>query len=336
MSGDKLKILWSIHLYPPMHNCGAEYVAHHVSKYLISQGHEVRVLLHQSASVNIKNVYVYEGVDVFPPNQNIIERLFKWADVIFTHLDYTPWTIGYARMQKKKVFHFIHNDTPYASVIGAEKPQWIVYNSNAVKERLNYKHEGYVMHPPCDWRHYDINKDPIDNEYITLINLDHNKGGHILKHIAERMPDRKFLAVKGSYSYSEDPNIPGQVVDQPINVTVMNNTPNIMTVYRMTRILLMPSKYESWGRTATEAMCSGIPVISTHTFGLDENLGSAGIYIEDRDDIDSWLKEIKKLDDKKSYHSASKKAKARSRELDPETELKGLVDFVKEAYYRPY
>ena len=30
----------------------------------------------------------------------------------------------------------------------------------------------------------------------------------------------------------------------------------------------MPSDYESWGRTATEAMCSGIPVICSEANGL--------------------------------------------------------------------
>ena len=83
----------------------------------------------------------------------------------------------------------------------------------------------------------------------------------------------------------------------------------------------MPSVYESWGRTATEAMCSGIPVISSGTPGLRENCGEAGIYIEDRNDVEAWVREIKRLDDKKEYKKASDKAKLRSRELDPVNKL---------------
>jgi glycosyltransferase involved in cell wall biosynthesis len=335
MSGNKLKILYSIHLYPPHHNCGAEYVVHNVAKYMISKGHEVRVLLHDAKRKGINSVYCWEGVDVFPVNENIMSVLFGWADIICTHLDKSDWTVGMAGFKKKKVVHFIHNDIPYQSIINAEKPQWIVYNSEAAKKRLNYNHEGYVLHPPCDWRVYDINRNPEENEYITLINLDHNKGGHILREIAKRMPDRKFLGVKGSYSYTFDLGFEGQQIEQPENVTVMDNTPNIMLAYRMTRILIMPSAYESWGRTATEAMCSGIPVICTHTFGLDENVGKAGIFV-DRDDIDGWVKAIKKLDDGKEYAKASRKAKERSRELDPEKELEGLEGFFKEIYYRSY
>jgi glycosyltransferase involved in cell wall biosynthesis len=94
-----------------------------------------------------------------------------------------------------------------------------------------------------------------------------------------------------------------------------------MQYYKQTRILLMPSDYESWGRTATEAMCSGIPVISTMAEGLVENCGKAGIFIKDRNDIKSWVKAITELDDAKKYSEASKKAKERSREHDPRKTL---------------
>jgi glycosyltransferase involved in cell wall biosynthesis len=299
---------------------------HHMNRYLISQGHEVRVLLWMSSHAKIDSVYVYDGVDVFPPDQYITETLFRWADVVVTHLDYTQQTIGLARVWKKPVVHLVHNYTSYGAIKMSDRPQYIVYNSEAAREVLNYDHDGIVVHPPCDWRVYDTNKDTEPNAFVTLINLDGNKGGKILREIAERMPDKKFLGVKGSYS---EPWDEGQHTDQPPNVTIMENTPHIMRAYEQTRVLIMPSKFESWGRTATEAMCSGIPVICNPTAGLKENCGSAGIYI-DRDDIDGWVKAIKRLDDVKEYRKWSKKAKDRSRELDPKKELEAFGAWVAE------
>lgn len=316
-----MKFLCSIHLYPPKHNCGAEYALHHINKYLVSQGHEVRVLLWQGKSHSIENVYVYDGIDVFPPDQYMIETLFYWCDVIITHLDYSSQSVQYGKIFKKPVMHLVHNYSEYGCIKMADRPQYIVYNSEAAKQVLNYEHDSIVVHPPVDYRYYDTQKDPQQNPFITLINLDGNKGGHILKEIAKRMPEKKFLGVKGSYS---EPAATGQFTDQPENVTVVPNTPMIMSHYENTRILIMPSKFESWGRTATEAMCSGIPVISTKTPGLLENCGKAGIYIEDRDDIEAWVKAIKKLDNPAEYKKASKKAKERSRELDPEKELEAF------------
>lgn len=322
-----MKFLCSIHLYPPKHNCGAEYMIHHMNKHLVEQGHEVRVLLWQANHYKIDSVYVYDGIDVFPPDQFMVETLFYWADVVMTHLDYTQQTIGLARIFKKPVVHLTHNYSVYPSIKDADRPQYIVYNSHAAKEIVNYPHEGIVVHPPVDYRFYDTKKDTEQNEFITLINLDGNKGGHILKQIAERMPEKKFLAVKGSYS---EPASTGQFTDQPSNVTVVPNTPYILQHYEKTRILIMPSKFESWGRTATEAMCSGIPVICTKTPGLLENCDKAGIYIEDRDNIDEWVKAIKKLDKPTEYKKWSDKAKARSRELDPQKELEQFETWARE------
>jgi glycosyltransferase involved in cell wall biosynthesis len=321
-----MKILCSIHLYPPQHNCGAEYMIHNINKYLIKQGHEVRVLLWQANHYRINNVYVHEGVDVFPPDNYITESLFMWADVVMTHLDYTQQTIGLARIFKKPVVHLIHNYSVYECVKFADRPQYIVYNSQAAKDKLGYDHDSIVMPPSVDWRKYDQNKDTEQNEFITLVNLDGNKGGAILKEIAKRLPNKKFLGVMGSYS---EPASEGQHTDQPSNVTVIPNTPRIMEVYEKTRVIIMPSKFESWGMVATEAMCSGIPVICNPTPGLKENCGEAGIYV-DRDNIDGWVKAIESLDDKKEYKKWSKKAKARSRELDPTKSLETFEAWITE------
>jgi glycosyltransferase involved in cell wall biosynthesis len=167
--------------------------------------------------------------------------------------------------------------------------------------------------------------DAWDNEHITLINLDQNKGGEILREIAKALPDRKFLGVMGSYS---EPIKIGQITDQPSNVRIMPKQQDIREAYKLTRILIMPSKYESWGRTATEAMASGIPVIASPTEGLKENCGNAGIFVKDRDDVSEWVKEIQKLDDEKRYRKASAKASVRAIELDPTHELTQMSEWM--------
>lgn len=309
-----MTILWSIHLYPPIHNCGAEYMAHGINKFLMSKGHKARVLLHQANKHRITKAYDYEGVTVIPPVNP--EGTIGTADVIITHLDYTHHTINLCRKAKKPVVHLVHNDIPYQSIRKAPEAN-VVYNSQWIKDKLGYPNNSFVLTPPCDWRHYDVNKNPEKSEYITLINLDWNKGGGVLREIAKMMPDKKFLAVIGSYSFDDK----GQFKDQPSNVKVVPNTPDILSIYRQTRVLIMPSFYESWGRTATEAMCSGIPVVCSSTPGLVENCGKAGLFVDDRNDVDQWVRWIKRLDDKKFYQQASKLSKERSREHDPVQKL---------------
>lgn len=298
---------------------------HGIAKDLMAKGHSVRVLLHQANQYKITNNYCYDGVDVFPPNKNVIDGLMRWCDAVFTHLDYTRWTIHAAKMYKKPVFHLIHNSHPYPEIIDAEKPQYIIYNSFWLKDLLNYKFSNFILPPPVDYRHFDLGIDHEKSDYITLINLNKNKGGEIFEQIARAMPNKKFMGVMGSYDE--------QVIPKAPNIRIVEKSTNIKEYYRQTRILLMPSEYESWGMTATEAMSSGIPVISTDTPGLSENCGKAGIYVKNRNDIKSWVKAISDLDDEKKYSEHSRKAKARAREHDPRKKLDGLEQWIREKVY---
>jgi glycosyltransferase involved in cell wall biosynthesis len=336
-----MRILFSIHLFPPYHNCGSEYVAHSVIKFLQSRGHEVRVVLHQAKMHDIDVPYTWDGIEVFGPVSvsapNCLDQ-YRWANVLCTHLDYTNFTIQMGQMVKRPVVNFIHNDIPYDSINNAFQDNYVVYNSEWVKEKLKYSWPSMVLTPPCDYRTYDVCDNPERNKYITLISLNKNKGGEILYEVARKMPDKQFLGVRGSY----DP----QIIENLPNVKIVDNTPDILSIYKQTRILLMPSQYESWGRTATEAMCSGIPVICTPTPGLKENCSDAGLYVQARRvpkfddmgrdlnttpenyDVTSIVKAIRRLDDKKEYMRFSEKSRARSRELDPLKNLEQLESFL--------
>ncbi len=139
---------------------------------------------------------------------------------------------------------------------------------------------------------------------VTLINLSDNKGAAAFWELARRLPDIPFLGVQGCY---EKQIIPANI---PANVTLLPPQADMRAIYGQTRILLMPSAYESFGRTALEAACSGIPTIASPTPGLQESLGDAGIFV-DRADIDEYARQIRRLMRPAAYRAAAKKARAR-------------------------
>jgi glycosyltransferase involved in cell wall biosynthesis len=101
----------------------------------------------------------------------------------------------------------------------------------------------------------------------------------------------------------------------------------------MTKILLVPSQEESWGRVAVEAMSSGIPVISNPTPGLREACGEAGIYI-DRENIAEWVQMINRLLEEPNFYK--QKADAcfkRAQELQPEPQLKKLAVWLEDIHW---
>lgn len=337
-----MKVLFSIHLFYPQHACGAESYVYHLSEYLLKQGHEIRVLLHQSLWHKIEEPYDYNGIMVYPFHKGHAWELLNWCTHIISHLDYTPWSIDVASMWRKPVFFISHNFHPYPCVVDSTIPVNVIYNSFIMAETMKYKHRSTVLHPPLNQSKIDPQIRPHRGEYITLINCNERKGGSIFKELVKRMPERRFLCVLGGYDE--------QIIPQKPNIMCMRNSDDILPVYRLTRIILMPSAYESYGMVATEAMANGIPVICTPTPGLKENLADAGIYIDSLNtrrwmenhekpafdyltssDIDLWEEQIKALDDEKNYFSVSKKCKRRAAELDPTRELQAVEKFISDA-----
>jgi glycosyltransferase involved in cell wall biosynthesis len=339
-----MRVLWSIHLYPPKHNCGAEYVAHNVNRYLISKGHQVRVLLHYGE----KCYYNYEGVEVMGRVEGV--EPYYWPDVVLTHLDFTRHTINVCQVAKRPVVHFMHNSAVdhYSFIKNSLHSQYMVYNSNWVAKEFNFPFKSMVLYPPCPAKAYQIpGLQPEKSKYVTLINTNENKGGWQLYRLAQIMPDQQFLAIEGSY---DDGGLQGDILEllrTCPNVTLQPHGPDIKAVYQQTRILLVPSRYESWGRVATEAIINGIPVLAAPTAGLLENLDHAGIFLPARGpkrlnrygdvighDGDTYpveriKQEIERLQSPTNYSKASEKSIERAIELEyyQETQLNTLENF---------
>lgn len=338
-----MRILASVHLYLPTHNCGSEAMLHHVFKYLISKGHQCRVILHQDK--NVETPYTYEGVEVFGSRVGQRVDAYSWADIVITHLDYTQFTIVMAKAAGRPLIHFVHNDIPYASIQNNFGGVSAVYNSQWIADKIGYDIPGTVLHPPCNMDFYTTEGNPHKREFITLISLNERKGGYLFYQIAKAMPDRKFLGVMGSYDnpgplMKTQVEIINELIQLP-NFTLVANTPDILSTYRKTRLLLMPSDYESWGRTATEAMCSGIPVICTPTPGLEENCQDAAAYVGkpipecnpgdaqvDIGTASEWVEAILSFDTPDTYNKYSLLCKARANQLNPVRELESLEQFL--------
>ena len=179
--------------------------------------------------------------------------------------------------------------------------------------------------------------EPFQGDCITIVNANQNKGINQFIEIAKRMPERKFLAVIPYYGELRPPPAPSNVEWIPFDDDVRN-------ILKRTRILLMPSYYESFGRIAVEAMYNGIPVIYSKpaikpkditgsTEGMEEWIKPAGIPCE-RENIDQWLDHIISLDDETVYVEKSQVVKEHIRSMNlfsEVTRVSGLVEqFVRE------
>lgn len=320
-----MRVLAMLHAYPPTHNAGAEWAAHSLLRDLTDRGHKVDVLLSQRATAD--DVYEIDGVRVHPhrgkgdPSQWM--RGDTRADVIVTHLENTARASVLGDLNRIPVVHLLHNTFEKSKAwLFKGSPSLVVYNTAWMKAdaeawwRIRCGDRpmpwGITVHPPVSVADYAATP----GDRITLINLTAEKGARVFYALAERMPRRKFLGVVGGYGE--------QIIrDDLPNVEIVPHTPGdrmAKDVYARTKFLLAPSSYESYGRVAVEAMCSGIPVLAHPTPGLMESLGDAGSFC-DRDDLDAWEEAIKRLSAPKAYRQASAAASARAAGLNPTAEL---------------
>jgi len=119
------------------------------------------------------------------------------------------------------------------------------------------------------------------------------------------------------------------------NVTLENRTNDMKTVYGRTRILLAPSKWEeAWGRVASEAHCSGIPVVGSRRGGLPEAIGPGGVVLDYDAPLADWASAVRRLwNDRQEYERLSALALAFSKrpELDPARQLVVFLDLLERA-----
>ncbi|MEL7048412.1 MAG: glycosyltransferase, partial [Pseudomonadota bacterium] len=140
-------------------------------------------------------------------------------------------------------------------------------------------------------------------EFVTLINLYPEKGYEKAKKIARACPEIPFLFVESWKLHGEHLKaIDADLSDLP-NVTFMRRTNDMETVYGRTKILLAPSKWqEAWGRVASEAHCSSIPVVGSTRGGLPEAIGPGGELIDYDAPDDVWVSSLRKLWHDQDYY----------------------------------
>lgn len=311
-----MRVLAMLAAYPPARNAGSWVMTHHLLRALVQRGHEADVVLTDATG----DPYELDGVRVWPhTGKNDPYRFLADASVIVTHLDSSSRPVALGQMCGIPVITLVHNTRPGTGGLIRRRPsRLLVFNSDAMAAQFAgaYSGRSIVVRPPVHAADYATTP----GDHITLVNLSADKGADIFYQLAERLPDRRFLAVVGGYGTQlirEDlPNV--QVVEH-VRADRMREQ-----VYARTRILLMPSTYESWGRVGVEAMCSGIPVIASPTPGLREALGEAGIFA-DPGDVDAWEAEVRRLLDGRRWRAASRKAAARAAQLDPTADLDAWV-----------
>lgn len=315
-----MRVLAMVPDYPPR-GVGSWIMTHNLLRALVARGHGVDAVL----AARDGDPYELDGVRVWPHrDKNDPFQFIDDASVIVTHVESAGRPIALGNARGVPVVQIAHNAGAFTeSALRRRSAALTVFNSRHVAAQMSgLCVRSVIVHPPVDPADYAAEP----GDAVTLVNLSEAKGADVFYALAERFPERPFVGVRGGYGAQVIP----QGADDVPNVTVLEHVPPDQMrdlVYARTRVLLMPSAHESWGRVGVEAMTSGIPVIAAPTPGLRESLGDAGVFC-DRDDLDAWEQTLRRLLDGRRWKAASRKARARAAELDPAEDLARWCDEV--------
>ncbi|MCR6649728.1 MAG: glycosyltransferase [Cellulomonas sp.] len=245
--------------YPPARRIGAELALHHLLAHLASRGHDVQVVTQMLTGRRMVDGVKVSSVGARRPHGDVVivnaglgkkARLWwpRTPMVVWAHNNQLP-TILDARAGKPDLLlsNTTHMSDVYRSVIGLPS---------------------LVLHP-----HTPPSVPCLTGDAVTLVNCTPDKGSAVFWDLAEQNPHVPFVAVRGGYG-------PQDIRDLP-NVDVVDHG-DLDAVWARTRVLLLPSRHESYSMTAAEAITRGIPVVAADLPGVREACGYGAVYTTDQ------------------------------------------------------
>lgn len=308
-----MKVLAVVPLYPPHSRVGAWLATHQHLAYLASLGHQVDVF----AFMATKRRWLIDNVNCYGHEANSDELAHR-ADVVIGHCGDGVRSHRIAHRARRTLIQIYHGAPAAASPDAAA----IVFNSETSQRLSGWRGDSVVCRP---WTDAAAHRVESTGDCVTIVNCSIEKGSRIFHQIAERLVDRRFLAVAGGYGEQEGK----EIARRWPHVDALPIQSDMRDVWRRTRILVMPSLRESWGMVGVEAIASGIPVIATDLPGPREALGDAATFVA-RDDVDAWCAEIERLHDPAEWQAASRHALARSNELAADDPRPRFAEFVQQ------
>ncbi|MFI1787480.1 glycosyltransferase family 4 protein [Streptomyces olivaceoviridis] len=291
LAGERIKVVAWIHYGVPYRRAGSETMLQTMMRALRDAGMGVLVVCSSMPEAPLS--WEVDGVPYLHLSPHTAELLFQSMrpQVMVTHHNYAARATGLAREIGARSVLLMHSDHDFSARSLWAGPDLIVYNTEWVRASLATRYlevdrtPALVVRPPVL---PDEHRAPATGDRVTLVNLSSDKGVYTWRAVAHALPQLPFLGVTGAH---------GQQVTGPAlaNMRVLPQTSDMRgDVWAHTRVLLMPSVYESYGMAAVEALASGIPVIAHPTPGLCEALGEAGTFI-DRDDHRAWADAVTNL-----------------------------------------
>lgn len=315
VSGGRPRIVAHTLSYPPFRRIGAELATHGLLTYLAACGWDAVVVPHsverpRAAALEWEPIEL-DGVHIVPPGLGRTVR----PDVLLAHAGFYVTASEQADRLGVPLVLSGHGGPPgwLCAEASRAEPSLVIVNSETMQTSVARTGLPMVLCRPPVWPQ-EGDRSPWRStprgDAVTLINPTPDKGIFVVGELAKRLPDVPFLLVGGGYGAQIGLNLR--------NVATMPHGVPMRQVWDATRVLVMPSREESWGMAAAEAMMHGIPVLGSTAPGLAECIGLPGTRFED---VDGWEDALRGVLEPQTWQDTHVLALRRAAELHPAPDL---------------
>lgn len=318
------------HGYPPFWNMGGEVALHRSMKALNGD----RFVLTAT-----DKEYVFEGVtakkidtpnvlDINADPRPIAKQLQELnARVVIGQNELSLPAVLAAEEANAISIVNVHTPPRYGAGIGkaVSISDYGVYNTHTSASQWSDP-EGFVLHPPIS------PMPPIQfgkGDAYTMLSSLLNKGVEVVLGLAERYPDKRFIIVRSPAEPTHGLKDLEERASKLPNVELHPRVPpeEVYKYLEQTRILLVPSRYETYGMSAIEAAGYGIPSIHVDTPHVREGIGEAAILIRPLD-TEAASRGIKIIEKNYQKYSIRSKERANWLQARQDDELFRFADFI--------
>jgi len=202
---------------------------------------------------------------------------------------------------------------------------YAIYNTRTAATQWG-EPEALVVHPPIS----EIPSNTSTNgDAYTLLSSLRNKGVQVVLDLAKIHPDKRFIIVRSPAEPTHGIKNLEEIAAALPNVELHPRvSPEDVHKYlKQTRVLLVPSSYETYGMSAIEAAGFGIPSIHVDTPHVREGIGDAAVLIKPLSLVEA-SKGIVSIEDEYQRYSDNARSRAEWIHARQEQEFNNLANFM--------
>lgn len=321
------------HGYPPLWNMGGEVSLHRTliaargDKYVLTATEKPYIF----EGINVSQINAKNVLDINTPPTPIANQLKDLnAKVVIGQNELSLAAVKSAHIIGAASVVNVHTPPRFGRALADAmyNTDHAIYNTKTAAEEWG-EPNALVVHPP-------ISALPLDTktggDAYTMLSSLVNKGVEVVLALAAMYPDKRFIIVRSPAEPTHGlKDLEARAEKLPnVELHPRVSPEEVYKYLEQTRILLVPSKYETYGMSAIEAAGYGIPTVHVDTPHVREGIGDGAVLVPPLN-VPATAAAIDLIENNYDIYSLNARKRAEWLHVRQEIELARFADFIENA-----